>query len=136
VTMQSQVPEYDPEGSGWLVFATVMLGFAGAFTVIDGIVAVSKSRFFTQEATYVFSDLNTWGWIMIVLGVLLLLAAYGVASGSEWARWFGIAAAGLNGLGQLLFVPAYPWWSIAIFAVDVLIIYALAAYGGRRARLI
>jgi hypothetical protein len=57
-----------------------------------------------------------------------------VLSGSEFARWFGIVSAGLNALGQLAFVPAYPWWALAMFSVDVLIIYGLAVYGGSRLR--
>jgi hypothetical protein len=55
-------------------------------------------------------------------------------TGSEWARWFGVASASVNALGQLWFAPAYPWWSIAIFALDILIIYALVVYGGSRLR--
>jgi len=81
---------------------------------------------------FVFSGLNTWGWIVLILGIIQALAALAILSGSEFARWFGIAAAGLNGIGQLMFVPAYPAWAIAMFAVDVLIIYALAVYGGGR----
>ena len=71
---------------------------------------------------------------MALLGVGQLVAALALLGGSEVARWFGIAAAGLNGLGQLMFAPAAPVWAITMFAVDVLIIYALAAYGGRRLR--
>jgi hypothetical protein len=123
-----------PKGAGWLTFATIMLALSGTFSVIDGIVAVSKSKFFTPNAVYVFSDLKTWGWIVLILGVLELVAAGAIFGGSQAARWFGIAAAGLNALGQLLFVQAYPWWSVAAFATDVVIIYALAAYAGPRLR--
>jgi hypothetical protein len=119
-------------GAGWLTFATIMLALVGTFSVIDGIVAVSKFKFFTPNATFVFGDLKTWGWIVLLLGVLQLLAAASILGGSQLARWFGIAAAGLNALGQLLFVQGYPWWSAAAFAVDIVIIYALAAYAGPR----
>jgi hypothetical protein len=119
-------------GSGWLMFAGLMLGLAGTFNIINGIVAVSKSDFFTPNAVYVFSDLKTWGWIMMILGVLQIIAAFAIFSGSEWARWFGIACASLNAIGQLLYLPAYPFWSLAMFAVDILIIYGLSAYGGRK----
>ena len=122
------------EGAGWVTFAAVMLGLAGAFNLFDGILALSKSRFYTPEATYVFSDLNTWGWIIMVLGAIQLLAAFSLAGGSELARWFGIFAASINAIGQLMFVPAYPFWAISLFAVDILIIYALAVYGGHRLR--
>jgi hypothetical protein len=117
------------EGAGWVTFAALLLGLAGAFTVFDGILALSKSRFYTAEATYVFSDRNTWGWIVLVLGAIQLLAAFALVGGSELARWFAIFVAGINAI-----VPAYPFWAISLFAVDILIIYALAVYGGRLLR--
>jgi hypothetical protein len=123
---------YDSTGNGWITYASLMLGLAGAFNVIDGIVAVSKSKFYVAGATYVAGDLNTWGWIVLVAGALEIAAAIYVTNGSEMARWFGIAAASVNGIVQLLFLPGYPLWSIAAFAMDILIIYALVVYGGAR----
>ena len=123
---------YDVAGGGWITFAAVMLGLAGTFNFIDGVLALSKSRFFTQNVTYVFGDLRTWGWIVMILGVLQLVAAFVLFGGSELARWFGVVCAALNAIGQLLFVPAQPLWSLALFAVDVLIIYGLVVYAGRR----
>ena len=119
-------------GAGWLMFAGLMLGLAGTFNIINGIVAVSKARFYTPNAVYVFGDLKTWGWIIMILGVLQILAAFAIYSGSEWGRWFGIACASVNAIGQLLFLPGYPFWSLAMFAVDILIIYGLSAYGGKK----
>jgi hypothetical protein len=125
--------EYDyGTATGWMSFAAIMLVFAGAWNTMSGILAIAESRVFVGEATYVFSDLNTWGWIVLGLGVLQLLAAPAVTTGSELARWFGITVAGVNAIGQLYFLPAYPLWAMAIFAVDILIIYGLAAYGGKR----
>jgi hypothetical protein len=124
----------EPEGLGWVVFSALMLGFAGAWSTLVGILAIGQSKVFVANATFVFSDLRTWGWIVLALGVLTLIAAFALMSGSELARWFGIAVAGLNAVGQLLFVQAYPWWSMAIFAVDILVIYGLAAYAGARLR--
>ena len=128
------VDSYDVAGSGWLTFAATLLGLAGAFNIIDGIVALSKSKFFTANATYVFSDLRGWGWILLILGILQLVAAFTLFGGSELARWFGISVASLNAIGQLLAAPAYPLWSLMMFAVDILIIYALAVYAGHRLR--
>jgi hypothetical protein len=122
----------DVQGSGWLTFAATMLGLVGVLSVIDGIVALSKSRFYVAGATYVFSDLRTWGWITLIVGVVCILAAGGVLAGSQWARWFGMIAAGLNAIALFSFAPAYPIWTLIIFACDVLVIYALAVYGGRR----
>ena len=76
----------DVAGSGWLTFAATLLGLAGTFNIIDGIVGLSKSKFFTTGATYVFSDLRTWSWIILFLGILQLLAAFSLFGGSEWAR--------------------------------------------------
>ena len=122
------------KGHGWLLFATVMLVFGGIMGVIDGIVALSKSTFYVAGARFVFSDLHTWGWIILVVGALTALAGLTVMTGSELARWFGITIAGLQGLAQLGMIQAYPFWSLVIFAVDVLVIYALAVYGGSRLR--
>ena len=125
---------YDVAGSGWLTFAATLLGLAGTFNIIDGIVGLSKSKFFTANATYVFSDLRTWSWILLVLGVLQVIAAFSLFGGSEWARWFGIVTASLNAIGQLLASPGYPLWSLTMFAIDIVIIYALAVYAGHRLR--
>ena len=131
---QAGAGDYDVAGGGWITFAALMLGLAGTFNVIDGIVALSKSSFFTTNATYVFSNLHTWGWIVLILGILQLVAAFTLWGGSELARWFGIIVAGLNAIGQLLFIPAVPFWSLAMFSIDVLIIYGLATYAGHRLR--
>ena len=119
-------------GGGWIVFAASMLGLAGAWNSIQGILAIADSRVYVGEQTFVFSDLKTWGWIVLILGVLQLFASFGVVGGSEAATWFGIGVAGLNAIGQLMWLPAYPFWALTMFAVDILIIYALAVYGGSR----
>jgi hypothetical protein len=123
-----------PSGSGWITFAAVLLGLAGIWNSVDGILAISSSRVYTGNSVFVFSDLNTWGWIMLILGIIQLIAAGSLLGGNQFGRWFGIGAAGLNAIGQLLFVPVYPWWAIAMFTLDVLIIYGLAVYAGARLR--
>jgi hypothetical protein len=123
-----------PTGVGWVTFAAILLGVAGFWNAIDGILAISSSHVYTASATYVFSDLNTWGWIVLILGISEVLAALSLLGGSEFARWFAIAVAGLNAIGQLMFMTVYPWWGIAMFSVDLLIIYGLAVYGGHRLR--
>jgi hypothetical protein len=119
-------------GEGWIGFAAIMLGLAGVWNTINGMLAIGSSRVFVDDAVYVFSDLNTWGWIIMILGVLQLIASFAVVAGSELARWFGIAVAGINAIGTLYFLPAYPLWGMAIFAIDIIIIYGLAVYGGKR----
>jgi hypothetical protein len=119
------------KATGWIGYAAIMLVFAGGWNVFEGILAVARSKVFVLNATYVFSDLRTWGWIVLVIGAGELLAGFAILNGSQFARWFGVAAAGINSVGQLMFLHAYPFWSIAMFAVDMLIIYALVVYGGR-----
>jgi len=124
----------DVSGTGWVMFAAVLLGLAGLWNFIEGVAAISNAHVYVGNANYVFSDLKTWGWIVLVLGIIQGFAAFALLTGSELARWFGIAVAGLNAIGQLMFIPAYPVWGLAMFAVDMLIIYALAVYGGKRLR--
>jgi hypothetical protein len=123
-----------PAGSGLLSFAVAMMAIAGTWAIIEGIAAIANSRVFVANSVFVFSNLNTWGWIVLGLGALLLLAAVLVFTGSQFARWFGIFAAGVNGIGQLFFIQAYPLWSMAMFAADIIIIYALATYAGPKLR--
>ena len=80
-----------------------------------------------------FSDLRTWGWIMLVIGALLIVAAMGVFSGSGFARWFGIFAASLSSDRALRGrCQSYPFWSLIVITLDILVIYALAVYGGQK----
>jgi hypothetical protein len=125
--------EYDDfRGLGWVTFAGVMLGLAGLWNFFDGILALSNSKIYGAHHTYVFSDLRTWGWIVLFLGIMEMIASFAIFTGSQAARWFGIAAAGINAIGQLAFVPVYPFWALMIFSVDVLVIYGLAVYGGQK----
>jgi hypothetical protein len=112
--------------SGWWVFAGVLLLVAGVLNIIYGIAAIGDSKFFTENATYIISGLHTWGWIILILGVLELVAAFSLFSGGEFGRWFGIFIASLNAIGALLSIPAYPFWSLAIFALAIIIIYKLS----------
>lgn len=121
-------------GSGWILFAAVMLGLAGLWNFFAGIAAIADAHVYVANADYVFSDLATWGWIILILGILQGFAALALSTGSEVARWFGIACAAVNSIGQLMFIPAFPFWGIAMFAVDLLIIYGLAVHGGSRLR--
>ena len=124
-----------PTGHGWVLFSAIMLGILGIWTIFEGVAAISSAHVYVSNANYVFSDLNTWGWIVAVLGVLLVIASLSLLSGSEWARWFGVVVAGINAIGQLAFIPAYPVWGLLLFTVDILIIYGLVVYGGARLRI-
>ena len=120
--------------AGWVTFAGVMLLIGGVLNVIYGIAAIGDSSFFVNEQKYILSNLNTWGWITLILGVIQLFAAFSLWSGSLYGRLIGIGAAGLSAIGALLSIPAYPFWSLAIFAIDIVIIHQIATRGteGRR----
>jgi hypothetical protein len=124
--------DYPVEGSGWVLFAGIMIAMVGVLNLFWGIAAIDSSSFFVANTEYILSDLNTWGWIILVLGALQLLAAVSIWRGGTFGRWFGIAVASVNAIAALLALPAYPFWSLAIFAVDVLVIYGLTTYGGDR----
>jgi hypothetical protein len=102
------------------------------FNVIDGITAIARSSVFVANAHYVIGDLRTWGWVALILGALQGLASIGVLAGSQVARWFGVAAIGLNAIAQMFTIPAYPFWSLMIIAVDVVALWGLCAYGSRQ----
>ena len=124
----------EPKGAGWVLFAALLLGLAALWNFFAGIAAIAGAHVYVANANYVFGDLATWGWIILILGILQAVAALALTTGSEGARWFGIACAALNSIGQLMFIPAFPFWGISMFAIDLLIIYALAVYGGSRLR--
>lgn len=124
---------YDEEtGYGWVVFAGTMLMLVGILNVVYGIAAIDNSKFFVNGAKYVISDLNTWGWVVLITGAAQILTALGVWARNTFATWLGVAFAGLNAIGILLMIPAYPFLAISIFAIDILVIYGLAVHGGHR----
>ena len=116
--------------SGWVTFAGVMLFIVGVLNVIYGIAAIGDSSFFVQDQKYILSNLNTWGWVTLLLGVLQLVAAFSLWAGNLYGRAVAILAASLSALAALLSIPAYPFWSLAIFAIDIIVIYQVAMYGG------
>lgn len=111
---------------GWWVFAGVLLLIAGVLNIVYGIAAIGDSAFFAEDVSYIVSGLSTWGWVHLIVGVLELVAAFSLFSGGEFGRWFGIFVASLNAIGALLALPAYPFWSLAIFALAIIIVYKLA----------
>jgi hypothetical protein len=118
-------------GAGWVTFAGVMILIAGVLNTIGGIAAIDDANFYTADAHYQFGDLNTWGWFLLAVGLLQLFAAFSIWNGGAYGRWVGVLSASANAMVQLLFLPAFPLWSLAIFALDILVIYGLVVYGGR-----
>jgi len=106
-----------------------MLMIGGVLNIIYGIAAIGNSSFFVANTHYVFGSLHTWGWVTLILGVLQLLAAFSLFGGGAYGRYFGIFAASLTAISALLSIPAYPFWSLAIFALSLWIVHGLVVYG-------
>jgi len=123
----------DTRGQGLVTFAGVMIMIAAVLNILYGIAAIDKANFFTHNARYVFGDLQTWGWFLVAFGVLQFFAALAIWRGTSWARWFGVACASANAILQTLWIPAYPVLAMTILTLDIVAIYGLLAYGGRRA---
>ena len=118
-------------GYGLVLFAGVLLLVVGFWNLIYGIAAIAQSHVFVANAHYVFGDLKTWGWITLIISALQILAGIGVMTGNQAARWAGIILVGLNLINQMFFIPAYPFWSLTIIAVDVVALWGLCVYGSR-----
>ena len=122
------------ERSGWVTFAAILLMVAGVLNVIYGIAAISDSSFFVANQKYILSNLHTWGWVTLVIGLFQGFAGVSLWGGGLYGRIFGIGAASLSAIAALLSIPAYPFWSLAIFALDIIIVHQIATRGteGRR----
>jgi hypothetical protein len=123
----------DSSGTGWVLFAGLMIALIGVLNFVYGIAAIDDSRFYVGDASFVFSDLNTWGWFLLIVGIVQVAAGLGIWAGSGVAQWIGIASAAVNALIQMFILPAFPLWALAVFAIDVLILYGLLAHGRRAA---
>jgi hypothetical protein len=112
--------------SGWLGFAGLLILLLGVMNALEGIVALAndKYRAFIGGSFYLF-DLTWWGWIHLILGLLMIAVGIGVLAGQEWARAVGIGLAGATGIVQMLYLTSAPLWSLINTGICVLIIYAL-----------
>ena len=115
--------------SGLTVFAGVVMVISGVWHVLVGIAALVRDVVFVVTPGYVYTvDLTVWGWIYLLLGILVAVAGVAVFSGQVWARVVGIGLAGLSLLVNFVFLPHYPIWSLLAIALDVAVIWALAVY--------
>jgi len=123
----------DMSGYGWVVFAGTMIAIVGTLNSIYGIAAISNSKFYARDVTYVITDLKTWGWALLLLGIVQFASAFGILGQMKGARWVGIVSAAVNSIIQLMVLPAAPFLAVTLFAVDILVIYGLLAHGRRPA---
>jgi hypothetical protein len=115
---------------GFTVFAAVMMIVVGIWQAISGLVAIFENEFYVVTPNYLFElDVTAWGWIHLLVGILVALAGWGLLSGQTWARVVGITLAALSATLNFLFIPYYPFWSMLIIAVNIFVIWALTAHG-------
>jgi hypothetical protein len=115
------------KGAGWAIYAGTVVSVLGVANAIYGLAAVSDSGFFVNGADYVTGDLNTWGWIVLVIGVVQIAAALAIWREARWGPWIGIPSLAANAMVQLLWMPSYPLAALALFAASVLALYGLIA---------
>lgn len=116
----------------WLDLAGILLFLVGFFNIIDGIAAISDAKVMSSHV--LFANLHAWGWFFLIVGVVQILAGWAVMKGANWAAIVGMVTAFVNAISQLSASHTFAVWAITIVAVDVLIIYGLAMYGGKRLR--
>jgi hypothetical protein len=123
----------EARGEGWLIFAGTVLGLAGIMRIIDGIWALRYDGALPDalQDAVLGDNLDTYGWLWIAVGVLLILASFGIVARSQLSRWIGFIAAVVLGVSATFWLPYYPVWSLIYVAIAVMVFYALARYGGR-----
>jgi hypothetical protein len=130
---QPVVEQSDGGGAatGFAVFAGVLMIVAGAYEAFVGLVALFSNSFYLRTNSYVFKfDITGWGWVHVLIALVILAAGVGVLYGQLWARTVGIVVAGVSALANFLFIPYYPIWALAIIALDDVVIWALTNYRG------
>ena len=135
--------EYDrgpgqPPVSGWAVggitFAAAMMLLIGIFQFFEGLAAIVEDEFFVLTANYAFDiDVTAWGWIHLLLGILLIVAAWALFSAQVWAGIVALTLAILSAVANFFYIPYYPWWSLLVIALNVWVIWALTRPGAIRA---
>ncbi len=118
------------KGAGRVVFAAIMLLVVGTINVIYGIGALDDANYFINDTRFILSNLNTLGWVLIILGLIQLTGGFSLFAGNVWGRIVAIAAGSLGALGALFSIGgSNPWWSLAVFALCVWIVWGVIEYG-------
>ena len=116
--------------TGWIVFAGVMLIISGVLNAFYGLIAIINDDWvvWTNRAS-LYLDLSKWGWVHLIIGLIVVLSGIGVFSGNVLARTVGVIAASLSLIANFFFIPAYPLWALIVITIDLLVIWALTAHG-------
>jgi hypothetical protein len=133
-TSQNRSAGRERKASGWAVsftlFAAIMMLMAGTFQALAGLVAIFQNEFYVATRNYLFQfDATTWGWIHLVVGLVVAFAGWGLLSGRTWARVVGITLALVSAIANFLFIPYYPFWALTVITLDIFVIWALTAHG-------
>jgi hypothetical protein len=123
----------EPSGAavGFILFAAIMMIMVGVFQAIQGIIAIFENEFYVATRNYLFQfDATTWGWIHLLVGLLVAFAGWGLLSGRTWARVVGLTVVLLSALANFLFIPYYPFWALLLITLDIFVIWAITAHGG------
>lgn len=116
--------------AGYAAFAGVVLIMVGFFQAVAGLVAIVDDNFYVVGQEYIFQfDVTTWGWIHLIVGLIVLLSGIGIFSGNVLARTVGVLAAAISGVAAFMWLPWYPVWGVVIIALDIAIIWALTMHG-------
>jgi hypothetical protein len=121
--------------SSWWTFAGIMIMISGIINAFDGLVAITQSRYIERNISGelpITNNVKNWGWVELILGVILILVAFGVFSGANWARIVGIIAVSINLIFQFAYLGHYPFWSFTMIVIDLLVIFGLAGSSERR----
>jgi hypothetical protein len=118
-------------GAGRVVFAAILLLLVGTINIIYGIGSLDDANIFVNDRRFILSNLNTLGWVLIILGVIQLTGGFSLLAGGGYGRVIGIFAGSLGAIGALLSIGgAYPWWSLAVFALCVYVVHGIVVFGG------
>jgi hypothetical protein len=128
---QQRYGEEEDRGYGWVLFAGTLLLMLGTLNFIEGLAAIGNAHFFVNGAHYITGSLNTWGWVVLCIGVTEWLVGIGVFVKNQFSRWIGVLVLGVNAIVQLMMIPASPFWSLSVFTLDIIAIFGLIAYGAR-----
>jgi hypothetical protein len=117
-------------GTGRVLFAAILLVILGTLNIIYGIGALDDANIFVNDTRYIFDNLNTLGWVLIILGIIQLTGGFSLISGGTYGMVVGLTGGVLGAIGALFSIGgAFPWWSLAMFALCVWVVHGLVVYG-------
>ena len=128
--MSTRPENYSDAAVGWTIFASILLIMIGIFQAISGLVAIVNDTFYVVGEEWIFKfDISTWGWVHLLIGLVMALAGFFLFRGAMWARVVGIVVAVIAAITNFAWLPWYPLWSVIIITVSVFVIWALSVHG-------